>query len=333
MAFNIGNNTVISDARGAYITSVNDGPLSGFRNKFINGDMGVDKRNFGATQTIVPNGPNAVYYTVDRWLASATWTGSFPTNSYPQGQRIGIRGYRITGVPTIQSFRFSQRIEPLNCYDLVGNQVTLSVTLSNSLSLPVTWNAYYANTDSTFGGGSVGPTYPPLTRTLFATGSWTNVTPTKARYSATFNVPAAATTGIEIEFSIGALTSGQWSIDFAQLELGGNATPFEMRDRITELNMCQRYYQTLPTISYQAAVNGTSFVRGPVIFPIQMRDTPQWPNSTPPTIGGTLAVSGGNASNPVIENISAQGFTLRATGTNGGNVLVTLTNGFANTEL
>ena len=51
------------------IASINNGPLAGFRNRIINGDMRVTQR--GPLTAAPLNG-----YTLDRWLFSRTGTGS-----------------------------------------------------------------------------------------------------------------------------------------------------------------------------------------------------------------------------------------------------------------
>jgi hypothetical protein len=95
--------------------------------------------------------------------------------------------------------------------------------------------AYYANTADTFG------TVASPTRTLIATGTFA-ATATATNFSATFAVPSAATTGIEIVFTGGAQSSGSgWWIEDVQLEKGSTATPFEYRYYGAELALCQRY--------------------------------------------------------------------------------------------
>jgi len=119
---------------------------------------------------------------------------------------------------------------------MAGSTATLSLDISNSLLTTVTWTAYYANTADTFG------TLASPTRTQIATGTFT-VTSTLTRYSTQISIPAAATTGIEIVFTVGAQTSGTWVIGNVQLEESSIATSFDYRSYPTELAMCLRYFE------------------------------------------------------------------------------------------
>ena len=204
-------------------------------NRIINGAMNIDQRNAGASQTITAAA--ALAYTVDRWYA-------YCTGANVTGQRVANTGtttapsqyaYQFTGAASVTAIGFAQRIEAVNCYDLAGTTATLSVNLSNSLLTTVTWTAYYANTADTFG------TLASPTRTQIATGTFT-VTSTITRYSTQITVPSAATTGIEIVFTVGAQTSGTWVIGNVQLEAGSMMSYFERRLVGQELSLCQRYF-------------------------------------------------------------------------------------------
>lgn len=203
------------------------------RNKLINGAMNVDQRNAGASQTFTAAA--ALAYSVDRWYGYCT--GANVTGQRVAGTAPNAYNYQFTGAALVTKIGFAQRIEALNCQDLAGQTATLSVDLANSVLTTVTWTAWYANTADTFG------TLASPTRTQIATGTWT-VSSTLTRYNAQISVPAAATTGIEIEFSVGAQTSGTWTIGRAQFEQGGTQTPFEYRPATLEFDFCQRYYQT-----------------------------------------------------------------------------------------
>jgi hypothetical protein len=183
--------------------------------------------------------------------------------------------YRFTGATSVTKIGFAQRIENLNCQDLAGSTATLSVDLSNSLLTTVTWTASYANTANTFG------TLASPTVTSIATGTFT-VNSTLTRYSVNISIPAAATTGIQIELSVAAQTSGTWNIGNVQLEFGNVATPFEQRPIGMELALCQRYYEVMPqagTGSIQASIGtgqNTSTTAGSVsiTFKVTKRATP-----------------------------------------------------------
>ena len=214
----------------AILSSINGGPISGARNRIINGGMALDQRNAGASQTITAAA--ALAYSVDRWYAYCT--GANVTGQRVQGASVGQFYYRFTGAASVTAIGFGQRIEQLNSADLAGATATLSVDLANSVLTTVTWTAYYATTADTFG------TLASPTRTQIATGTFT-VNSTVTRYSTQISVPAAATTGIEIVFSVGAQTSGTWTIGDVQLERGSVSTPMERRSYGQELALCQRY--------------------------------------------------------------------------------------------
>ena len=203
-----------------------------FRNTIVNGGMQIDQRNAGAAQTITAAA--ALAYTVDRWYAYCT--GANVTGQRVAGTTPNAFNYRFTGAASVTKIGFAQRIESANSQFLANNVATLSVNLANSLLTAVTWVAYYANSNDSFG------TLASPTRTQIATGTFA-VTSTLTKYSANISIPLAATTGIEIEFSVAAQTSGTFTIGRCQLELGLYATPFEQRTIQQEAALCQRYFE------------------------------------------------------------------------------------------
>ena len=225
---------VNSTATGVSIGTAGFNLNSSNINRIINGAMAIDQRNAGASQTITAGA--ALAYTVDRWYA-------YCTGANVTGQRVAGTGnnqyaYRFTGAASVTGIGFGQRIEAANSFDLAGSTVTLGVDLANSVLTSVTWTVYYANTSDTFG------TLASPTRTQISTGTFT-VNSTLSRYSTQIFIPSAATTGIEIVFSVGAQTSGTWTIDNVQLEAGPLATPFERRLVGLELLLCQRYFVSI----------------------------------------------------------------------------------------
>jgi hypothetical protein len=100
------------------------------------------------------------------------------------------------------------------------------------------------------------------------------------RYSVSFAVPSAATTGLVIQFTVGAQTSGTWLLGNVQLEIGTQATPYEWRDHGLEMLMCQRYFQKFSVFPVTSVGYAISYYGGTAVaFPVQrlsvkMRSTP-----------------------------------------------------------
>ena len=245
------------------VANLNGGQLAGMRNRIINGDMATDQRNAGAAQTFTAAA--AFAYSVDRWYGYCT--GANVTGQQIAGATAGQFRYRFTGAASVTGIGFGQRIEQLNSTDLASTTATLSVDLANSLLTSVTWTAFYATTADTFG------TLASPTRTQIATGTFT-VNSTVTRYSTNISVSGAATTGIEIVFTVGAQTSGTWTIGNVQLEPGTVATPFEQRSYGQELALCQRYFQVLRALRLSGYTTVGQELAWPITYNTAMRAYP-----------------------------------------------------------
>jgi hypothetical protein len=278
------------------INSVNGGPLAGLRNRIINGDMRVDQRKSGTATT---TSTSAWTYTVDRWYsysAGATVSGTRAAGTAP-AQYV----YRFTGAASVTGIGFGQRIEATNIYDLQSGTVTLGVDLANSLLTSVTWTAYYPNSADSYGS------FASPTRTSIATGTFT-VTSTITRYSAQITLPANAANGLEIVFSVGAQTSGTWTVGNVQIEGGSTATPFERRPVGMETSLCQRYfYKTLGNLSLYGVTTafGPLNFGGRFCYPVTMRASP--------TLTTTTWTDLGNMPSGTTSDLAADGFTYYCT--------------------
>ena len=238
--------TAVTEAQGGTGTTTG---YYGFKNRIINGAMVIDQRNAGASQTFTAAA--ALAYSVDRWYGYCT--GANVTGQQVAGSTSPTNTqfrYRFTGAASVTAVGFGQRIEQKNSYDLAGSTCTLSADLAISATLTtVTWTAYYATTTADTFGSLASPTV-----TQIATGTFT-VSATVTNFSANISVPAAATTGIQILFTVGALTAGlTWTVGNVQLEKGSTATSFDYRDYGREFIMCQRYFQLV----YPTAGNATT---------------------------------------------------------------------------
>ena len=237
-----------------------------FKNRFINGAMQVAQRGTSGTSGAAVPTTAPTYPSVDRWYAYAT--GATVTVAQVAGTGAIKNNLQVSGAASVTAVGVGQRIEQLNCYDLAGSTCTLSVNMSNSLLTTVTWTASYATTANTWSA-----------KTTISSGTFT-VTSSLANYSAQIVVPAAATTGIEILFTVGAQTSGTWVIGNAQFEPSTTvATSFDYRPYTTELQLCQRYYYRVVSgstfgrfgSSFNSATNNAI---GLIQFPVTLRIAP-----------------------------------------------------------
>lgn len=299
---------------GINAVSLNGTQFAGFRNKIINGAMAIDQRNNGAAQTFTAGA--ALAYCIDRFYGYCT--GANVTGQQVAGTAPNQFNYRFTGAASVTKIGFAQRIEAANSQDLAGTTATLSVDLANSLLTTVTWTAWRANTNDAFG------TLASPTRTQIGTGTFT-VTGTLTRYSAQISIPAAATTGIEVELSVGAQTSGTWTIGRLKLEPGAFATAYDYTPIGVELDLCQRYCESSYPIgvafgsitnndlgiqfgTHSATNNGNGY---PVRFSVAKRATPTLTLYSPATgaAGVRRAVSGGTDVASSASGITISGFS------------------------
>jgi hypothetical protein len=241
----------VPDASGTVALTSN---LMG-RNRIINGNMYIATRATSATVTAGTTVPTAStgYPCVDRFFVYST--GANVTAAQVAGATSNKNLLQVTGAASVTAVGIGQRIEQFNSIDMAGQTCTLSVNIANSLLTTVTWTASYATTTAdTFG------TIGTATKTQISTGTFT-VTSTLTNYTASFSVPSAATTGIEILFTVGAQTSGTWQIGNVQFETGAVATPFERVYYGTQVAQCQRYLPAAigPTSGTSYTHSGSSY--------------------------------------------------------------------------
>ena len=288
------------------LSSSSGSGATGYVNRIVNGNMIVDQRNAGAAQTITAGA--ALAYTVDRFYA-------YSTGANITGQQIttnGQRRYRLTGATSVSTVGFGQRIESYNSYDLASGTATLQAKLASSSLSAVTWAAYYANTTDTFGS------LASPTKTLISTGNFL-INSTENTYSTQITIPSAATTGIEILFTGGALLSSQTlSIGDVQLESGSSASSFERMSIRETLNNCHRYYvnsvysNSIKCMSYFPS--STAMIMTTIYWPQPMR-------ALPSVAFGNLVYN--NCSGLTAEEYTASSVSVYVTSTGAGVAAVT----------
>jgi hypothetical protein len=250
----LGAGAILGTPASGVLTNCTGINYDGYKNRIINGSMANDQRNASAAQTFTAAA--ALAYSVDRWYGYCT--GANVTGQQVAGSTTPTNTqfrYRFTGAASVTAVGFGQRIEQKNSYDLAGSTATLSADLAISATLTtVTWTASYATTTADTFGSLASPTV-----TQIATGTFT-VSATVTNFNAQITVPAAATTGIQIVFTVGALTAGlTWTIGNVQLEKGATATSFDYRSIGTELTLCQRYYEKTFDQTLKPAQNTSNF--------------------------------------------------------------------------
>ena len=289
----------IVDASGgsnAQLYGVASPPNSmGFRNRIINGDMRIDQRNNGASQT--PTADDT--YNVDRWAAGINIASKFSMQQ------------NTADAPTTQGFSHCVKITSLSAYSLAAGDVAVyKQTIEGTNIADLAWGTASAATitlsfwvrsslTGTFGGtmmNSVQNRAYPFTYTISAANTWEKKTVTvTGDTTGTWLTTTGA--GIKLGFQLGVGstftgTAGSWTannywgatgatnilgtngatwfITGVQLEAGTVASPFERRDYGRELMMCQRYFQPVGT-GFSGRCSSTSGVEFSVGYRVQMR--------------------------------------------------------------
>ena len=220
-----------------------------FRNKLINGSFKIWQRGTSFSNA---------GYNADRWYQFGGATGLTFTN--PSTSTVAINCNSATNLHYVQA------MESDTVLTMWGKSVTFSITSwVGAGTVPVFFVISKNNTANTIGGGSwvdIATINPTLT-----------TIPT--RYLVTTTIPSDGTAnGLKVGIYAGSV-SGNVNIflNSAQLEVGTVATPFEDRPIGLELQLCQRYYNSVEVgvRSVAPTVNGFSFS---INHPVPMRVTP-----------------------------------------------------------
>ncbi len=320
----VGNNgeTLVADSSTS--TGLRyQGNFAAGKNKIINGDFGINQRNFVSFN---PSNSGIDQYTFDRFLVSNNLIGGGTTTVSPQPFTAGtapVAGYEGTNflravtssqVNALDYFYFGQKIEDVRTF--AGQTVTISFWAKASTGTPLVGISATQN----FGSGGSSRVITSLgTKTISA--SW-------VRYSATVAIPSISgkTIGTSSNLEIGVFTSAGATIsglgfpavglqnitaDFwgVQVEAGSVATAFQTATGTFqgELAACQRYYQVVGGVSGQPIVQSytaaSAFNQTPQNFPVQMRVAPT------ATKSGTWTV--GNCGQPSASNLTVYGYALQ----------------------
>ena len=270
------NTNIVMDANGNMTVAgtVSGGtPMSGMRNRIINGDMRIDQRFAGSSTT-----PTASTYIADRWRYATNVASKFTLQQQPIVSPQSCDGHRYTLAALTASaytpavgeyFGINQFIEGFNVADLAWG---------TSIAKPVTLHFWvYCGLTGTFGGAirtGDGSNYSyPFSYTISSANTWEKKTitipgPTAGTWltttgqgldvwfdlgtGSTFQGTAftwAAANYVTVPGAVKVVSTasgsgGNWYVTGVQLEQGTVATSFERRPYGMELALCQRYYET-----------------------------------------------------------------------------------------
>jgi hypothetical protein len=266
----------------------------GFKNRIINGGMGISQRTAVNTNVAVTTTTSGTFGpdrftgytgTGSLWNILQVTTGAY---DFPYALRL----QRIAAQTSTSAVYLRQVIETNNCIDLAGQSVTISfyVTAGANYSGGAASFQVYTGTAADQGTASLN------------TGAWTGLasplsgtfTPTTTRTRVTLTGTLGSTIQ-EVAFGLnwsGSGTAGAndyLDITGVQLEAGTVATSFDWRPYGTELALCQRYFYQATAKPYTIYNQTTYAYAGPATMPVTMRATPTL------AAGATFTVSSGSA--------------------------------------
>jgi hypothetical protein len=284
------SNNIVLGADGSVsleLSSLNGGPLAGFRNRIINGNFDFWQRGTSFTGS---------EYGADRWFHGHVGTTHTVTR-----QAFTLGQTEVPGEPTyfcrtvvvtssgVNNYaNIEQNIEDVRTF--AGQQVTVSFWAKVDTTKNI--SAELAQVFGTGGSPSTIVTAIGTTKVSIGT-SWQKVTVTATIPSIsgkTLGTDNNSRLSLLIWFDAGSTfnsrtdslgqQSGTFEIAQVQIEPGSVATPFEQRPIGTELALCQRYFNRTATGPAGSAVTATECH---LTFPagVPMRANPTFSLSAP----------------------------------------------------
>lgn len=205
----------------------------------VNGEFLVDQANNGAAYTCPGGGAGVakITYIADMWYVIVTGTGSV-TAQVVTGSGEFKNKLQITGGVNVTGCVVGHRIEDVNAARHSGQTLTLSQVVDASALANVTVNSYYPSAAANAWGMNEASPTGTLTQTSQYTGSIpTSATPTKQNVSFTAN--ALVTRGMNIEYVLGAFTSGTFGVTGVDAGPGSLSRPFPHRVKQDVVDQCQ----------------------------------------------------------------------------------------------
>ena len=316
--------SVLTSATATAVRSLIGASNNPFRNRVTNGSMAVCQRG---NATLIAGA--ALAYVTDMFYAYSTGSNVGAAQTGAPGFNANLQ---LTGAAGNTGVGVGTRLLASDTFDFAGKNVTLSAKLSSSASGVFTWTAYYATTADAFG------TLLTPTRTSISSGTFT-VTGTETTFAATFAMPSAATTGIEIVFTFSALPAvTTLTFTNVQLEEGSIVAAdivfekIKIQDEKVRCNYHYRRYSGKDGIAVLGAGHQNSTTASRIALPaVDMFRIPTI------TFGGSVMLDTAGASNAATASTSysslntvALDVTHAAVGAAGAAAMLQLPNGSAN---
>lgn len=256
-----------------------------FKNRIINGGMSIDQRNARASTAIADD-----TYCFDRWYV-LTQTASINVSGQVNQENATPYNIRLTqNQASAQRMGLAQIIEYNNCVDLRGSSVVLNLRLraSNSQAIRyaiLEWTGTADSATSDVVNSWTNTTYTTgnffisTTTTVVAVGAITPSANTWTSLSTPLTGTISSSLNNLIVFIWTEGTAAQnFTLDISavQLEKGSTATAFDYRPYTTELQLCQRYYET-GTYNYRGGYANSSVIASvatPTYFKVTKRLAP-----------------------------------------------------------
>jgi len=252
----------------AYIGAINDGPISGARNRIINGDMRIDQRNAGTSVTVADA---TATFGVDRFRFTESTSASSCTvqqvSDAPTGFTNSLKITVGTGgsASAAQVAQLTHPIEGYNWADLLyGSSSAKFFTIQFWVKSSLTGTYCFSIFNSAGNRSYVAEytiiaantwEYKTITVAGDTTGTWLTTNGVGAFINWDFgggsNFNVTANTWGTTSYASRTTNQVNWIsnsgatfyLTGVQLESGTVATPFERRSYGQELALCERYYQ------------------------------------------------------------------------------------------
>jgi len=250
----------------------------GFKNRIINGAMGIWQR--GTTASL---SNSYVYLTADRWetdmSSTAAATVSQSTSVPTATTQYSLKIQRTAASTSTGNIVAAQALETANSYDLAGLSITLSFWAK--------CGANYSATSSILGSFVFFGTGTDQSISNMRSNAWTGQTNASqnntvstawTRFTQTVSCPASTTqVGMQFLFTPTGTAGADDSIFITgvQLEKGSTATSFDYRSIGTELALCERYcFVPASNSRYVGQCDATTRALMIYVFPQTMRTGP-----------------------------------------------------------